>query len=113
MSAIIKDNNNDYEYAREQYYSLIEKGQEAIDLMMDLARETEHPRAFEVLSNAIKNTADISDKLMQLNIDKKKLEGLDERDSVAKITNNNLFVGSTTELQRLLTNNKDQYINGE
>lgn len=101
----------DYDYAREQYYTLVEKGQEAIEMMMELARESEHPRAFEVLSNMIKNTADVSDKLMQLNMDKKKLENISEKEQPAQITNNNVFVGSTTDLQRMLLNKKEQVKN--
>lgn len=98
----------DYDYARDQYYALVEKSQEAIDLMMDLARETEHPRAFEVLSNMIKNTADISDKLMKLNLDQKKIEETESKEQPAQITNNNVFVGSTSDLQRMLMNKKNQ-----
>ena len=57
----------DYEYSRDTYYDLIEKGRESLDLMIEVARESEHPRAFEVLSNMIKGIADVNDKLMDLN----------------------------------------------
>ena len=57
----------DYEYSRDTYYELIEKGRESLDLMIEVARESEHPRAFEVLSNMIKGIADVNDKLMDLN----------------------------------------------
>ena len=90
----------DYEYSRDTYYDLIEKGRESLDLMIEVARESEHPRAFEVLSNMIKGIADVNDKLMDLN---KKQKELTKEDKPAETTtNNNLFVGSTTELQRML-----------
>ena len=90
----------DYEYSRDTYYDLIEKGRESLDLMIEVARESEHPRAFEVLSNMIKGIADVNDKLMDLN---KKQKELQKEDKPAEATtNNNLFVGSTTELQRML-----------
>ena len=57
----------DYDYSRATYYELIEKGKESLDLMIEVARESEHPRAFEVLSGLIKNLADTNDKLMDLN----------------------------------------------
>ena len=90
----------DYEYSRDTYYELIEKGRESLDLMIEVARESEHPRAFEVLSNMIKGIADVNDKLMDLN---KKQKELTKEDKPAETTtNNNLVVGSTTELQRML-----------
>ena len=58
---------NDYNYSRQTYYDLIEKGRESLDLMIEVARESEHPRAFEVLSGMIKNVSDVNDKLMDLN----------------------------------------------
>lgn len=95
----------DYDYSRATYYELIEKGKESLDLMMEVARESEHPRAFEVLSGLIKNLADTNDKLMELN--KKHKEVLkEELPQHRQITNNNVFLGSTTDLQRLLRNEK-------
>jgi hypothetical protein len=95
----------DYDYSRSTYYELIEKGKESLDLMMEVARESEHPRAFEVLSGLIKNLADTNDKLMELN--KKHKEVLkEELPQHRQITNNNVFLGSTTDLQRLLRNEK-------
>ena len=67
------DIDDDYEFARSKYYNLAEKGDEAIELMMELARESEHPRAFEVLSNMMKQNAEIADRLMDLKRRKKKL----------------------------------------
>lgn len=103
--------NNDYKYSREVLYDLIEKGRNALEDMIEVARESEHPRAFEVLSGLIKNTADINDKLLDLN---KKFKDTNKKDKTAAIgstTNNNLFVGSTTDLQRMLQNNLKQASN--
>ena len=91
---------NDYNYSRQTYYDLIEKGRESLDLMIEVARESEHPRAFEVLSGMIKNVSDVNDKLMDLNKKNKDISA----EEIKKIeqTTNNLFVGSTAELQRML-----------
>ena len=96
-----KNVDNDYKYSRDTYYELVEKGKESLELMIEVARESEHPRAFEVLSGMIKNISDVNDRLMDLN---KKKKDLDKKDEIQKIANttNNLFVGSTTELQKLL-----------
>lgn len=101
----------DYEYSRETYYDLIEKGRESLELMIEVARESEHPRAFEVLSGMIKGIADVNDKLMDLNKKQKELAKLDDKPNDANTTtNNNLFVGSTTDLQRMLLGD-DKIIN--
>lgn len=102
-----KDDPNiksDYEYSRSTYCDLIEKGRESLDLMIEVARESEHPRAFEVLANMIKNISDVNDRLMDLN--KKTKEITEDREDRKQVTNNNLFIGSTTELQRLLLQNE-------
>ena len=65
---------DDYDYSRETYYDLIEKGRESLDLMIEVARESEHPRAFEVLSNMIKGISDVNDKLMDLNKKRKDIK---------------------------------------
>ena len=94
------DIDNDYKYSRENYYNLIERGQEAIEGILDVAREGQHPRAYEVAGALIKNVADTVDKLQDL---QKKLKDLKE---VPKTANpqikNALFVGSTAELQKML-----------
>lgn len=92
---------NDYDYSRDTYYELLEKGKQSLDLMIEVARESEHPRAFEVLSNMVKNLADVNDKLMDLNKKNKEINK-EDREQVKQITNNNVFLGSTTDLQRLL-----------
>jgi len=99
----------DYEYSRETYYDLIEKGRESLELMIEVARESEHPRAFEVLAGMIKGIADVNDKLMDLNKKQKELLK-DDRPADATTTNNNLFVGSTTDLQRMLLGGDEKVI---
>ena len=82
----------DYEYSRDTYYDLIEKGRESLELMIEVARESEHPRAFEVLSGMIKGIADVNDKLMDLNKKQKELTK-EDKPTETTTTNNNLFVG--------------------
>ena len=89
---------SDYEYSRDTYYEILEKGKESLELMIEVARESEHPRAFEVLSGMMKNMADINDKLMDLN---KKNKDINKED-IKQVTNNNVFLGSTADLQKLL-----------
>tara|TARA_Y100000361_G_scaffold23260_1_gene18402 strand:- start:774 stop:1148 length:375 start_codon:yes stop_codon:yes gene_type:complete len=98
------DVEKDYEYTRGNLYSIIEKGQEAINGILELAQESEMPRAYEVAGQLIKNVADATDKLMTL---QQKLKDVEE-EKVSKgptTVNNALFVGSTAELQKLLKNN--------
>ena len=105
----IKD---DYEYSRDTYYELLEKGRESLELMVEVARESEHPRAFEVLSNMMKNMADINDKLMDLNKKNKDINKKDEPKQLGNTTNN-LFVGTTTDLQRLIQQESGVVIDSE
>ena len=100
ISLAVDDVKKDYEYTRGNLYSLIEKGQEAINGILELAQETEMPRAYEVAGQLIKNVADITDKLMDL---QKKLKDIEEDKPKGPTTvNNALFVGSTAELAKLL-----------
>ena len=95
-----EDIKKDYEYTRGNLYSLIEKGQEAINGILELAQETEMPRAYEVAGQLIKNVADATDKLMEL---QKKLKDIEEENKKGPTTvNNALFFGSTAELSKLL-----------
>jgi hypothetical protein len=98
-----EDIKKDYEYTRGNLYSIIEKGQEAIDGILELAQESEMPRAYEVAGQLIKNVADATDKLLTL---QQKLKDVQEEKDVKSPTtvNNALFVGSTAELQKLLKN---------
>lgn len=90
---------NDYEYARENFYNVIEKGTEALEQMMDVARASEHPRAYEVISTLMKTLVDANKDLVEMGNKKAKKE---ESEESKKVTNNNLFVGSTSELQQML-----------
>jgi hypothetical protein len=97
--------DNDHTYSREAYYDLIEKGQEAIDGILQVAKEGEHPRAYEVALNGIRNVGDTIDKLQDLN---KKLKELKELPKTADTKiQNALFVGSTAELQKMLNKNEN------
>ena len=95
------DIQKDYEYTRGNLYSIIEKGQEAINGILELAQESEMPRAYEVAGQLIKNVADATDKLMDL---QKKLKEVNEEEKTKapSTVNNALFVGSTSELSKLL-----------
>ncbi len=101
-----EDIRKDYDYTRGNLYSIIEKGQEAINGILELAQESEMPRAYEVAGQLIKSVSDASDKLMDL---QKKLKDVnEEKDRPTTVTNNALFVGSTADLQKMLKNvNKD------
>ena len=101
-----KNADNDYNYSRSTYYELVEKGKESLELMIEVARESEHPRAFEVLSGMIKNISDVNDRLMDLNKKKKDLDKSEEIKNIATTTNN-LFVVSTAELQKILKKETD------
>jgi len=92
--------NKDYEYTRGNLYSLIEKGQEAVDGILDLAQQSDSPRAYEVAGQLIKSVADATDKLIDL---QKKMKDLGEdKSGPTHVTNNALFVGSTADLQKML-----------
>ena len=95
------DVSKDYDYTRGNLYSIIEKGQEAIDGILELAQETEQPRAYEVAGQLIKSVSDATDKLMDL---QKKLKDVNEEDNKKSPTNvtNALFVGSTAELAKMI-----------
>lgn len=107
-----KDIKDDYELARTTYKDLIQTGMRSLDVLAELARESEHPRAFEVLSRAIKDVGDTTDKLMELQKNKKALNKEEEEiEKKRLVTNNNLFVGSTADLQKMILD-KD-FINAE
>ena len=112
MTEETKNVDNDFEFARKTYYDLLVKGSEALEEMMEVARATEHPRAFEVLSGMMKNMADVNDKLMDLNKKNKDINQKDEPKQLGNTTNN-LFVGTTTDLQRLIHNEKQVVIDAE
>ena len=98
------DLEEDYEYQRRQFYNLIEKGSDAIDGILELAKESEHPRTYEVAGQLIKNVAEVTEKLGDL---QKKMKDLKELPNTApKNVTNALFVGSTTDLQKMLRDKK-------
>ena len=105
-----KDVKDDYDFSRRTYRDLITTGTRSLDVLAELARESEHPRAFEVLSKSIKDIGDTAEKLMKLQKDKEDLKKV--QDTAKKVTNNNLFVGSTTDLQRMLLD-KDKVIDAK
>ncbi len=102
-----KEIQDDYEFSRQSYRGLVDKSNTAIESMLELAMQSEHPRAFEVLSAMLKNTSDITDKLLDLQKKKKDITTptSEERNNLLiPTTQNNLFVGSTAELQRHFRN---------
>lgn len=104
----IEDIKKDYEYARANLYSLIEKGQEAINGILELAQDTEMPRAYEVVGQLIKNTGETAEKLLQLQKTLKDIE--DDNPKGPTTVNNALFVGSTAELAKLLKQQSQENI---
>tara|TARA_Y100001972_G_C7627087_1_gene314616 strand:+ start:1006 stop:1356 length:351 start_codon:yes stop_codon:yes gene_type:complete len=104
-----KDDNvkSDYDYSRETYYDLIEKGREGLEDMIHVARESEHPRAYEVLAGMLKNISDINDKLMDLN---KKHKDITQptKDNRQIEHQQNIFVGSTADLQKMLQKESEE-----
>ena len=105
-----KEIEDDYNFSRETYKELVDKSNKAIDGMMELALQSEHPRAFEVLSNMLKNTSDMTDKLMALHKQKKEVKkkekGEVQSGPTGSVTNNNVFLGSVTDLQKHLISQK-------
>ena len=98
------DIDNDYKYQRQNFYSLIERGQDAIDGILEIAKESEHPRTYEVAGQLIKSVAEVTEKLGDLQEKMKKLK--DVPNNAPKNVTNALFVGSTAELQKMLKGKK-------
>ena len=99
-----EDMDSDYKYSRENFYNLIERGQDAIDGILDIAKEGEHPRAYEVAGQLIKNVSEVTERLVELQEKMKKLKEVP--DTGPKNVTNALFVGSTKELQKMLKSNE-------
>jgi hypothetical protein len=97
-----KNIDQDYKTARETYHDLIEKGREGLEYMMEIAKESEHPRAFEVLATMIKTISDTNGELMKHNKIRNDINKKEEKPE--GVTNNNLFVGTSAELQKLIQN---------
>ena len=103
VSPVVNENqdiDNDYEYQRQNFYNLVERGNDAIEGILELAKESEHPRTYEVAGNLIKQVAEVTEKLGDLQEKMKKLKEVP--DSAPKNVTNALFVGSTAELQKML-----------
>ncbi len=100
-----QEQNSDYKYSREVFYGLVERGQDAIEGILDIARESEHPRVYEVAGQLIKTVGETTEKLIDLQA---KMKELDKDESMPNKVQNNLFVGSSTELQKLLKQNAQE-----
>jgi len=104
-----KENNedleNDYKYQRENFYNLVEKGTDAIEGILEIARESEHPRTYEVAGNLIKQVAEVTEKLGDLQEKMRKLKEVPN--NAPKSVTNALYVGSTAELQKMLQGKKN------
>jgi predicted house-cleaning noncanonical NTP pyrophosphatase (MazG superfamily) len=95
---------SDYDKSRDNLHDLLAKGHEALSHALDVAKQSEHPRAFEVVGNLMKQLADVNQQLLDVHQQKRKLDGL-KSDEKSKITNNNaIFVGSTAELTKMIKN---------
>ena len=101
----LEDVDADYKYQRENFYNLVERGQDAIEGILEIAKESEHPRTYEVAGNLIKQVAEVTEKLGEL---QEKMKRFKEVPNTApKNVTNALFVGSTAELQKMLKGKKD------
>ena len=102
ISSNSQDKGTDYKYSREIFYNLVERGQDAIEGILDIAKESEHPRVYEVAGQLIKTVGETTEKLIDLQA---KMKQLDKDDNTPDKVQNNLFVGSSAELQKLLKQN--------
>lgn len=108
INSVVKaQNNNDYEYARRNMYDILEKGSTALEDMLDIARQSESARAFEVVTNLIKTLAETNKDLLELAKKDKELNKVEEGPDKV-VTNNNLFVGSSAELLKMIKNSADE-----
>ena len=103
-----KQLRKDYDYTRGNLYSLIEKGQEAVDGILELAQESDQPRAYEVAGQLIKHVGDVADKLADLHKKVNEIENPKGVSSTKEVTNNTMFVGSTAELAKFLKQKQDK-----
>ena len=102
----LDDVDSDYKYQRENFYNLIERGQDAIDGILEVAKQSDHPRSYEVAGNLISQVADITEKLGKLQASMKRLKEVPN--NAPKNVTNALYVGSTAELQKLLKKDKEK-----
>ena len=101
-----EDVKHDYEVSRAALHSLVMKGQEAVDGILEVAQASDHPRAYEVAGQLIKNVADTADKLIDLQKKMKELDSEDKKNTPSTV-NNTMFIGSTAELQKMLKKQKE------
>ena len=101
-----EDVQQDYEVSRASLHSLVMKGQEAVDGILEVAQASDHPRAYEVAGQLIKNVADTADKLIDLQKKMKELDSEDKKNAPSTV-NNTMFIGSTAELQKMLKKQKE------
>tara|TARA_B000000565_G_C23683405_1_gene339024 strand:+ start:93 stop:524 length:432 start_codon:yes stop_codon:yes gene_type:complete len=101
-----EDVQQDYEVSRASLHSLVMKGQEAVDGILEVAQASDHPRAYEVAGQLIKNVADTADKLIDLQKKMKELDSEDKKNAPSTV-NNTMFIGSTADLQKMLKKQKE------
>ena len=109
------DLDDDYQYSRDRYKELINQAEDVLPALISLARESESPRVFEVLSGMMKNMADMTDKLMDLQAKKKNItapakNAMPALEGGATVTNNNVFIGNTADLQKMLIDQSNKVI---
>lgn len=116
---IAASQSNDFQYVRENLYDVLEKSKEALDDILRLAQQSQHPRAYEVLNQMLRTVADVSSSLTDLHVKATKIEVDRERSGIGSVNNktinNNVFVGTTADIQKMLANiasqsNKDDII---
>lgn len=100
--------DKDYNYARDNFYTVIEKGTQALEELLDVASQSQHPRAYEVIATTIKTLIDANKDLVELTMKKKQAELNDPASAPNKVINNTLFVGTTSDLQKLLRDMKNE-----
>lgn len=104
----IKQAETDVEYVRKNMYDLIEKGTRSMDELLAIADQSQHPRSYEVLSGLIKNMSELNKDLLELHEKKKKLLDTDQEKTMPNTVNNNLFVGSTSDLLKMINQENDE-----
>ena len=107
------DVSADYEKSREHYYKLLERGNDALEYALEIAKQTDHPRAFEVFGQLLKNTTEVNDRFLELQMKMEQMKAIEKKGNPTKVTNNALFVGSTAELQKLIKGKKKEDELGE
>jgi hypothetical protein len=96
--------DNDFDHARDNLYDLLETGKEALMDMLEVAKQSEHPRSYEVVGNLLKQLSDMNQQLLDIHAQKRKVEPVTTKEQATNVTNNAIFVGSTHDLQKLINN---------